>query len=89
MKAPITRRLVDTESYAGASFRPYMAICPVCGEEFEVLSSQWAYKIYTKSDYAPVCTWRCIRAHEAKKPKPALRGEYLAETMCKSRVKEI
>lgn len=88
MKAPITRRLVSTESYPGASFLPRSATCPVCGKKFEVLSPQWAYKIYRKNDYYPVCSWSCVRANEAAKPQPALRGAYLAETMDKPRVKE-
>lgn len=87
MKAPITRRLVDTESYAGASLIVRPTKCPVCGTKFEVLSPQWAYKIHREGSYHPVCTWGCVRAFEDKQPKPALRGEHLAETMCKSRVK--
>lgn len=61
MNQPITRRLVGTASNPiGAYNLPRK--CPVCGEKFDMLSKDWAYKLHLKGGkVAYYCRYKCWR----------------------------
>lgn len=80
MKAPITRRLVDTKPIAMVTFNPRVVRCSECKKKFELLSPQWVYTTVTNGKRHWQCRWKCHQIAYAKAhPKRALRGEKVAQ----------
>lgn len=83
MRKPITKRLANRST---SSYQPFATHfreekCPECGRVFEVLSSQWAYKLHLKGGkIAYYCRYKCWRQAAKQNMKP-LKGETLV-TYC-------
>lgn len=74
---PITRKIRTSSLSPSAAFRSHTTRCPECGSEFEILSSQWAYRLRQKGGKtAYYCRYKCWRRAANRKPKP-LKGETL------------